>query len=262
MEINPKLEMLIKEFFSSFNGQNTFCEVADLNGTLLFLNDYFEKRNLQLSQADIGSNLFSFVKKQGPIYSHNFVEELYNLYQAVIKNKIRKSFYAYARDKAGNCYVRQASVFPIIGDKGEVIGTYALSFFANPLRMLRPLQQELNKSTTYSDYKFVTKNYRLTFREQEILFLLLYNFSQNEIAQLLNISRATVQKTISTRICSKLQVDSFESSELIHKASALKLHDYFPPSLLKKHLIELADDNDIVSALRLALKVKQSNITL
>jgi DNA-binding CsgD family transcriptional regulator len=159
------------------------------------------------------------------------------------------------RDNHGNSCVRQANIYPIIDTtNGEVLGSYALSMLVNPLQILDSLRQSAQTSSEHHDPQSLVPNLKLTIREHEVLFLLLYNFSQEEIAKILQVTRSTIQKVISTRLCEKFNLPTSNSKELIAKAHALKLYNYFPPSLLGKHLIELSKDKSIITALRRSLK--------
>jgi ATP/maltotriose-dependent transcriptional regulator MalT len=97
----------------------------------------------------------------------------------------------------------------------------------NPFQILDSLRNNDSLSSLTTKNRLSSLNLKLTLREHEVLFLLLYNFSQEEIANILNVTRSTIQKVISIRLCEKFNLATSNSKELIAKAQELKLNNYF-----------------------------------
>ncbi|AUR50781.1 helix-turn-helix transcriptional regulator [Aquella oligotrophica] len=245
MTVNPKLQFLIDNFFVSFNHQNIFCQVADINGKLVFLNDYFEKQNSIISKKNaLGKSIREFILEQNYSYYEGYPEELDRIYQEVHTTRQKITFFAYAKDRNGNEYIRLANVFPLISADQELIGSYTLSWFANPFNFLINFLNDFPNCG--EDKKWLINIPKLTQREHQIIFLLAHKFSQYEIADFLNISRATVQKTINESLMDKFNIYDNDSQKLIEASIKLNLHLYFPPSLLGERLLILNNDESII----------------
>jgi len=245
MNINPKLQFLIDNFFVSYNGQNLFCQVTDINNKLVFLNDYFEKQNSIMKRAIVlGKSLSEFIQEQNYSYYDGYISEIENIYEQILNSRQRATFFAYARDKNGNEYIRLANAFPLITADQELIGTYTLSWFANPFNFLINF---LNNFPGCDQRNNQIENIpSLSQREHQVLFLLVHKFSQYEIAEFLSISRATVQKIINHGLLPKFDLINNDSEELIRQAIKFNLHLYFPPSLLGNRLLILNNDESII----------------
>lgn len=74
----------------------------------------------------------------------------------------------------------------------------------------------------------------LTEIEETILFLLISNYSQQEIAQLLKYSRKKVVKIIAESLCSKFELPVLSTKLLINKAIAKGYSMIIPTKLLPK----------------------------
>jgi len=231
LDINPKLKFLIDNFFISFNEQNIFCEVSDTSRRIVFLNDYFEKQNTRLNKDNaIGITFREFNLKQDFQFSPEYVEEIERIYAQVLSSRQKITFFAYALDKDKNEFIRLANVFPLISADKELLGTYTLSWFANPFNFFINF---LNSFPSCENHKKLIENIPpLSKREHQILFLMVHKFSQYEIANFLNISRATVQKVINDSLMEKFNIYDNDSEKLIDLTIKHNLHLYFPPSLL------------------------------
>ncbi len=245
ININPKLQLLIDNFFVSFDGQNIFCEVADINQRIVFLNDYFEKQNTRLTKSNaIGKTFIEFDQEQDYRFMPEYLAEIEKLYSKVMTTRQKITFFAYALDKNENEFIRLTNVFPLITADKEILGTYTLSWFANPFNFLMNFLNDFQNRE--SQQKQLENIPSLTKREHQILFLLTHKFSQYEIANFLKISRATVQKTINDGLMEKFNIHNNDSEELINAAIRYNLHLYFPPSLLGNHPHILSNEESVI----------------
>jgi hypothetical protein len=251
MHINPKLQQLVDVFFQSFNRQKVFCQVNDLERRYVFLNDYFETQDTIINhKRAYGKTICECFHEYRHPYHIEYPSELDELYKEVMQNQQRKSFFAYSRNCDDQEFIRLANVFPLLASDGELLGTYTLSWFANPLNFLHYFQN--NFCQQINDYSLLDNHqpaHELTKREHQILFLLLYNFSQYQIGDFLHISRGTVQKVINEKICPKLNINPPSVPQLVEYANSIKLQYYFPPSLLGYRIIELYNDESFIRSL-------------
>ncbi len=67
-ELNPKLKFLIDNFFVSFNGQNVFCQVSDIECRYVFHNDYFDTQDTIINhKKSFGNHTVIFESPQTPL---------------------------------------------------------------------------------------------------------------------------------------------------------------------------------------------------
>lgn len=76
-------------------------------------------------------------------------------------------------------------------------------------------------------------------RQLEIVYLLTNNFTQSEVAQILNISRGTIASIVSEQICPKFNIAGSSTKILIEKAINLGLNKVMPIGLYKPFIIIL-----------------------
>lgn len=250
-ELNPKLKLLIDNFFISFNGQNVFCQVNDTECRYVFHNDYFDIQDIIINHKKaLGKSILEFLNGFKHHYHDDYLIEYNSLYTNVMQTRQRKSFFAYSCNNDKQEFIRLVNVFPLISADGELLGTYTLSWFANPLNFLNYFQN--NFCTPRGKLPPSEKDFQplqLTKREHQVLFLLLYNFSQYEIADFLHIARGTVQKIINEKLCDKLKINPPQVTELLDEARKIGLQYYFPPSLLGYRIVELYNDETFLRCL-------------
>ncbi len=82
----------------------------------------------------------------------------------------------------------------------------------------------------------------LTVRELEILFLLANGVTQEQIAQILNISRSTVATIISSQLCSKFGISGSSTKLLSEAAIKNGYYQHVPPSLWQPNIIILDEE--------------------
>lgn len=132
------------------------------------------------------------------------------------------------------------SYFPIFHPNGEVVAIHSSSIKSYILRF----QGHIDKPNLQYDSKLLWSKF--TRREQEILFLITNGATQEQISQILNISRSTVSMIIGNQICPKFDIPGANTKILLKEAINAGFYRYMPPSLWKPCIIvlneELLDD--------------------
>lgn len=231
----------MNKYFPAFNGQNVFLQVMDCENRFVFLNDYFDKQNTLMNDSNIHGLTYEMFADKNELFSKKYYKQIETLNQQVRDNGQIKNFFASTQHLNGEEFARQATIFPIFDSDGSVIGTYMLSWYANPFNCLNHSQQ-----TSIENYQLGLANVNklgFTKQEHEVLFLLLYKFSQYEIAEYLNVSRGRVQRIITEGLYRKFGDNCNDSNTLLNIAKRLSLHNYFPPALISPDLTILNNVN-------------------
>ena len=244
--MDEKAKFLIDNFFVTYNDLNLFCMINDLDGKIIFLNDYWRHHAFTNPENALGRTLreIMVVRTDVPAkYVDKYLTELEEIYEDVIQTRKKRTFFTYAWDLNGNNYIRLANVFHFVSADKELLGTYTLSWHANPFNFFSEFQKRISQRPKEEVKKSkLALTAKLTTREQEVIFLICHDFSQYEIADFLHISRGTVQKIINNQICEKFAINDNNVAELIAKAKLLKLDQHFPPTLLRGQYIDLGTD--------------------
>lgn len=129
---------------------------------------------------------------------------------------------------------------PVFHPNHEVVGIQTYSIES---RSFGFQEQMMLSSTPAKRNHLSDKNF--TKRELEILFLLANAVTQDQIAQMLNISRSTVATVISSQLCAKFDIAGSNTKLLGKAAIEGGFHHRMPPSLWRPCVIilenELAD---------------------
>lgn len=134
---------------------------------------------------------------------------------------------------AGNITTFLLNYVPIIHPNSEVIG---LQCFAIECRFFS--FHEHIKQDVASESKIYSTQHDLSKREAEILFLLAHNVTQDQISQVLEISRSTVATNIE-RLCGKFGISGSNTKILSQVAINSGFHHHMPQSLWKPSVIVL-----------------------
>lgn len=244
-----KLKLILDGFFKSFDYQQIFCLVADIDRVVVFLNKFYATMDSIVTNENIAEvNIANFLRySTANQFTDEYYYELISLYASVYKRKIKKTLLCNRIDKYGNQYTCQLNIFPLLDVDGNLIGSYTLSWHVNPLKILRQFESIVDSKLVKININEI--DFTLTTREIEIIFLLIYNFSQYEIAGILNVSRGTIQKNIENKLYRKFNVTSRNLTDLIKKAKSYNLNAYFPPTLLQNKVIDLDDCNQILKSI-------------
>lgn len=128
------------------------------------------------------------------------------------------------------------SYFPIFHPNGEVVAIHSSSVKSYILRF----QGHIDKPNLQYDSKLLWSKF--TQREQEILFLITNGATQEQISQILNISRSTVSMIIGNQICPKFNIPGANTKILLKEAINAGFYRHMPPSLWKPCIIVLNED--------------------
>lgn len=244
-----KLDFMIDNFFKSFNYQPIFCQVANIRGQICFLNEFYKTTGSIITNDNVNKMMIpEFIRcLTASQFKDEYYNQLTNIYDSVYKSKVKKTLLCNRIDKRGNQYTCQFNIFPLFDTDGQLLGTYTVSWHVNPLKILRHFDSIVENKSIMIDLNGI--DLILTIREIEIIFLLLYKFSQYEIASILNVSRGTIQKNIENKLYSKFGITTHKLSDLIKKAKLYNLGSYFPPTLLQNKVIELDDCNQVLESI-------------
>lgn len=129
---------------------------------------------------------------------------------------------------------------PICAPDGEVVALQAIATKYKLFGLYDYLKQMHNSIEKPYEYK-ITKGtqlpIKLSKREHEILFILMAGISQYEAAQFLNITRGTVSKILTDKICPKFGVHGSNTKLLVEKAKKLQLDKFMPASFFRPNVI-------------------------
>lgn len=131
---------------------------------------------------------------------------------------------------------------PIIAPSGNVIAIQSFSIQSYVLRFQGHLSppNEVIKSEELNNF---------TNRELEILFLLSNGATQDQIAQILNISRGTIAAVVSNQLCPKFNIAGANTRLLTESAIKAGMYKHMPRSLWRPCLIVLNYElHDLFSA--------------
>ncbi|AUR51697.1 helix-turn-helix transcriptional regulator [Aquella oligotrophica] len=129
---------------------------------------------------------------------------------------------------------------PICAPNGEVVALQATATKYKLFGIYDYLKQMYNSIEKTYEYK-ITKGsqlpIKLSKREHEILFILMAGISQYEAAQFLNITRGTVSKLLTDKLCPKFGVHGSNTKLLVEKAKKLQLDKFMPASFFRPKVI-------------------------
>ena len=126
--------------------------------------------------------------------------------------------------------------FPIVHPNGEVVAIQSLSIKSYFFRFQNYIEDQ-NTSVRKKPF-----NQQFTNRELEILFLLTNGATQEQVTQILNISRGTVSAIIGNQICPKFSIVGSNTKILVTEAINAGLYRHMPESLWKPCIIVLNED--------------------
>ena len=124
---------------------------------------------------------------------------------------------------------------PVISPDGEVVAIQSFSIQSYVLRFQGHISSpnEVAKPDKLNNF---------TNRELEILFLLSNGATQDQIAQILNISRGTIAAVVSNQLCPKFKIAGANTRLLTEAAIKAGLYKHMPQSLWRPCLIVLNYD--------------------
>jgi DNA-binding CsgD family transcriptional regulator len=166
---------------------------------------------------------------------HTYGRKLHRLQQIVFEEcKAVKFIDMLPYDQQFITYI--TSYFPIVHPNGEVVAILSSSIKSYVLRF----QGHIGKPNLHNKRKLLWSEFSI--REQEILFLITNGATQEQISQILNISRSTVSMIIGNQICPKFNIPGANTKILLNEAINAGFYRHMPQSLWKPCLIVLNED--------------------
>jgi len=176
---------------------------------------------------------------------HKTIKIIYEIQQLVFKSQKVVNFIDLL--PYNNRFKAYLEIYiPLYHYNGEMI---AIQSFSVPSKFFshQDYLQQLTANDFHHKYMDQAKEV-LTRREHEIMFLLANAISQEQIAQILGVSRSTIA-TIITKLSAKFGIPGSSTKLLGQIAIQHGYHQDIPPSLYQPHIIIL--DDDILRALQL-----------
>lgn len=251
-EIQYFINNTIIPMLEPMKGCDIYATLLDIEGKIVFLT----QKSLDSITPDFNPHLI-FINTSYNLPPDNYIAELskkYKLSEESIQKSCQK-IYTLQMEAITNKklityidllpYKEQlhgylTNLIPLFHPSGEVIALLMISnryhlFGINELILLQTSSSELKNENTI---RKTNDKVKLSKRQHEILFLLCNGLTQTHIAQVLNISRGTISKTIVSQINPKFH-NPLNSEELIKRAKKLGFHNKMPQSLWNRYVIEL-----------------------
>ena len=132
------------------------------------------------------------------------------------------------------------TLLPVYHPQGEIV---ALQSYAVECKFLG-FHEQLADLLGKKEKVYSSSEIQFTAREQEILFLLTYGVTQDQIAQILNVSRGTVANIISKQLCVKFGIPGSNTKLLTEAAINAGAHQNMPQSLIHPCVMVLNSNFD------------------
>lgn len=167
-------------------------------------------------------------------YIHEYAEKIHEVQKRVFTDQNVISFLDLLPYK-GELKSYIVTYVPIFHPSGEVIAIQSFAarsrFFSHKEYFNRILDSKEGLDLFYS--------VDLTTREHEIMFLLANGSTQDQISQILKVSRSTIANIIANQLCVKFGIFGANTKLLTQKALQYNLNQTVPPSLYRPYMIVL-----------------------
>lgn len=130
---------------------------------------------------------------------------------------------------------------PLFSPDGDVIAIYGVTSDYSMFGMmeLRDILGSIHKTRINTAVMPKSLPFKLTIRQHEILFLLVLGATQEVIAELLNVTRGCVSKTITQSLLPKFNLEGAPVKDLVDICRKKNLQYLIPRSLCQPRLIVL-----------------------
>lgn len=250
-DIREYFDSIINPSFAPLINCNVIACIWDIDGTMkIATNKYARIFGFNSWEAMIGRNaktdtlislpVIAKAKTEMQSQGIDVLQQVITIRDKVIQNKIPISailIHPFAKVFNHTLIIHQS---PIFHPNGETIGVeltlnefdvFGINDYLDGFN-----DKSLDVPSSITDTEAL--QIRLTSRQHEIIFLIALGLSQREAAQILNISRSTIAKTL-IEIADKFEIYSSDTSKLITKARKLNIHKQIPSSLCKPWVIVL-----------------------
>lgn len=211
--------------------KDIYLVIYDLSGRILFITNKFANLfGFGNWRMLVGKKFSEFVVLTGN--NELFWKHLDNVRHRVIKErKLLKYLNVYNYAYGLDAHIVFHS--PIFDLQGKVIATQAINRRLGNYDSLNRYSQLHDNEDNDDTQNHLLHYFNLTEEEYEIIFLVHIGATQEEIAEIMNISRSRVAKLISYKICVKLKIEDKSIKSLIKYINKHKLVNVIP-----KHLID------------------------
>ena len=237
---NDFLQKVIIPFFMGTIDKNIISTVHDVDGKIILMTNLHARlwgyRNYK---ELVGKTMFQLEKVDDHLEIITQIDQIRQRVLQEEKTITYMNFFPY-----NNCIAMLFCYhFPIFAPNGQVVATRILGEQASLFNHAVEVNQHFRpEDTCLAQVRLASKSIKLTKREQEILYLLVIGFSQNDAADYLGITRGTLVKTISAKICPKFDIAGSNTKLLIKKVIKSKYFDNIPRSLLKPKVVLIEND--------------------
>lgn len=172
---------------------------------------------------------------------HEYAKKIFEVQKRVFVDKMVVSFLDLL-PYDGKLLSYLVTYVPVFHPSGEVV---AIQSFAARSRLFSH-QEYLSRlcDVGNGNPSGELQEYKLTIREHEIMFLLANGSSQEQISQILKVSRSTIANIIANQLCIKFGIFGSNTKLLTQKAFACNFHQVVPPSLYRPYIIILDEGNN------------------
>ena len=171
---------------------------------------------------------------QTKFHIHRYARKIFRIQQYVLKTGLPASFIdSLPYDKGIRSYL--VTFIPVFDNIGNVIAIQSVALN----HRLASYQEHVAHILTKNIPPVMNNNIKLSNRENEVLFLLICGITQEQIAQILHITRATVAAIIRNQLSIKFGVSASNTKLIIEAALALGFPLSIPSSLWAPSVIAL-----------------------
>lgn len=224
-------------YFLGAVGKNFISVMYDLDGKIIIATDKYAKLFAYSSWSEIKGKTLS------DLYPHedyaSFIDKLSILRKKAINEKRNITHLLYLPFNNKSFEMMLGYHFPIITPQGTVVASRAIIKRINMINASIQINNHLKSIASPKNRN--NKAYKLSARQEEILFLLTIGFPQEQAAQYLGISRGTIAKVISEEICPTFGIIGSNSKLLIREVISSNFFNNIPQRVMKPTVIEVAD---------------------
>lgn len=154
----------------------------------------------------------------------------FNIVMEYLRAHRKSSSYIYKEESCGALFMTVCE--PVINFFGEVIGRKdtVADFELTSHRSL--IEQHFKRFSVSVASLVNVSRVDLTEREEIVLFMLIGGYSQQEIAQLIGVSRGMVHKIIAEKLCVKFELSLVSTKLLVETAISCGFANFIPESFL------------------------------
>lgn len=232
------LQNCVIRSFEGTNKHDLSLAIYNKDGQVVFsTNQFCQELGINNSEQLLNKTLFEINDSEHACY------ERFNLQQDIITKQCEISYMLLVDgNKTANSDYKLIRHTPIFMPDGSVIGSLEKGYskdimFRNFAEIITDEMHDITQ--VCPSHSKPLSHFKLTEKQHEIVFLLYLGLSQCEIAEILNISRGSVTKTIGRDINPKFNIEGNSSIYLMEKIIALNIRIDIPERFKKNKIIIL-----------------------